>query len=121
MVDAEPDDVASFAAHLDADGLSPASATRMLVMVRNLHRFLAAEGVTRTDPAVGLETPAVPSGLPKALSEVEVVAILDAVGSVADSRRRRRIADHGDPGPCAPGDPLRDRCPGVRSVRAGLR
>ncbi len=52
---------------------------RTLVAVRSLFRFRAQEGLSDFDPSAGVETPRVPSGLPKALTEAEVQALLDAV------------------------------------------
>ncbi len=52
---------------------------RVVVAVRSLYRFLALEGITATDPAVDVEVPRVPAGLPKALTEDEVNRLLDAV------------------------------------------
>jgi integrase/recombinase XerD len=49
-----------------------------MVPVRALHRFLADEGRTPTDPGAHLELPGVPRGLPKALSEEEVDRLLAA-------------------------------------------
>jgi integrase/recombinase XerD len=48
------------------------------VPVRSLHRFLAEEGRTATDPGANVELPRVPRGLPKALSEEQVGRLLDA-------------------------------------------
>jgi len=76
---ATPDDVAAYSAELRSSGLAAASVTRMLVTVRNLHRHLAAEGIVDADPTTDLETPRRVMGLPKALSEAEVTALLDVV------------------------------------------
>jgi integrase/recombinase XerD len=79
VVDADDEDVAAYVAALRSSDLAPASVTRMLVTVRNLHRYLAAEGVTPADPTVGLETPRREQGLPKALPEEDVTRLLEAV------------------------------------------
>lgn len=76
--DAEPADVDAFAASLRAEGLAASSVTRTMVAVRTLHRWLAAEGVVEQDPALAVETPKLPRPLPKALSEEQVTAMLDA-------------------------------------------
>jgi integrase/recombinase XerD len=83
VLDAGPADVEGYATALRAAGLAPASTTRMLVTVRSMHRHLAAEGLRPDDPTSSLETPRRPAALPKALSEPEVMAVLDAVGSTA--------------------------------------
>jgi integrase/recombinase XerD len=76
---ATPDDVNDFATSLRAGGLAPASSTRTLVAVRNLHRWLAAEEVLPLDPTLSMETPKLPRPLPKALSEEQVLALLGTV------------------------------------------
>ncbi|MBS1836770.1 MAG: tyrosine recombinase [Actinobacteria bacterium] len=72
-------DVEAYAVCLRTSGLAPSSVIRMLGTVRNLHRFLAAEGLAPCDPTVEIEMPRKPSALPKALAESDVVAVLDAV------------------------------------------
>ncbi|MFL6205333.1 MAG: site-specific tyrosine recombinase XerD [Acidimicrobiales bacterium] len=72
------DDLVAYLTVLRSRELSPASVARALVPVRALHRFLADEGRTPSDPSVDLELPRVPKGLPKALSEEEVGRLLDA-------------------------------------------
>jgi integrase/recombinase XerD len=52
---------------------------RALVAVRSFHRFCAEEGFAPADPSEDVGAPRVPQGIPKALSEAEVVALLGAV------------------------------------------
>jgi integrase/recombinase XerD len=100
-------DLADFAAHLAQAGLSIASATtddlraylaaladrrlraatvaRRLSAIRQLYRFLYAEGRRRDDPAAVLEGPKRPRALPKTLTIGEVDRLL-------------RAAAHFDPG-----------------------
>jgi integrase/recombinase XerD len=88
------DDVNAYIGHLRASGRAPSSQKRALVAVRSLHRFLAEEQEGRADPAADIEVPRVPRGLPKALSEVEVAALLGAVeGFDATARRDRAILE----------------------------
>ena len=62
--------------------------------VRSLHRFLAVEGRADVDPGAHLELPAVPRGLPKALSEEEVGRLLDAPArDTAVGRRDRAMLE----------------------------
>jgi integrase/recombinase XerD len=82
-------DVSDFLASLregtpERPPLSASSTARTLVAVRGLHRFLALEGVTETDPAVGVTPPKVPKRLPKAISVGDVERLL-AAASVGDS------------------------------------
>jgi integrase/recombinase XerD len=78
LADVTEEDLSAFLAALRGRGLAPASVARTMVPVRALHRFLADEGRTPSDPGSGLELPRVPKGLPKALTEEEVGRLLDA-------------------------------------------
>jgi len=75
--------------------LSAASAARTLVAVRGLHRFLALEGRTVTDPAEGVRPPKTPLRLPKAISVDEVERLLAAasLGDTAASLRDRALLE----------------------------
>jgi len=84
VLSADADDVRRDGAHLRGTDLADASVIRMLVAVRGLHRHLATEGITDTDPTAGMETPKRPDSLPKALPESDVIAILDAVAEAAE-------------------------------------
>lgn len=89
----EPD-VTAFVNHRRATGLAPSTVKRSVVAVRSLHRFLAAEGSTPADPAADVEVPRVPQGLPKALTEDEVTALIEAAsGTDAIARRDRAILE----------------------------
>ena len=86
--------VEDYLAFLRAAGRAPASIARALVSVRSLHRFLEDEGQVATNPAEEVQRPKVPSGLPKALSEAEVDALLAAVtGDDPVARRDRAILE----------------------------
>ena len=80
----------AYVAHLRAAGRAPASVARALVAVRALHRFLADEGTAPADPSTAVEAPRVPAGLPKALSEADVTALLGAVAGNGPLARRDR-------------------------------
>ncbi len=86
--------VEDYLAFLRAAGRAPASVARALVSVRSLHRFLEDEGHVASNPAGEVQRPKVPSGLPKALSEPEVAALLAAVtGDDPVARRDRAILE----------------------------
>ncbi len=86
--------VEDYLAFLRAAGRAPASVARALVSVRSLHRFLEDEGHLSSNPAEEVQRPKVPSGLPKALSEAEVLALLAAVtGDDPVARRDRAILE----------------------------
>src|SRR5262245_56070522 len=86
--------VEAYVAELRGSDLAPATVARAVVAVRSLHRFLADEGRAPADPGAEVATPRVPAGLPKALSEDEVGALLGAVvGDDATARRDRAILE----------------------------
>jgi len=82
--------VEDYLAFLRASGKAPASVARALVSVRSLHRFMENEGRSLSNPAEEVARPKVPSGLPKALSEAEVGALLGAVAGDGPIARRDR-------------------------------
>ncbi len=75
----------------DDEGRAPAPATvaRSLVSVRSLHQFLVDEGMVGHDPTEDVRAPKVPAGIPKALSEDDVLALLESV----EGRDPRAIRD----------------------------
>ena len=72
----------------DDTHLAPASIARGLVAVRSFHRFCASEGLLESDPSEQVGAPRVPQGIPKALDEPEIEAILNSV--VGDDPRAQR-------------------------------
>lgn len=66
-------------------GLSPKSVARSVSAVKGLHKYLAAERITRRDPTGNLELPRTGKHLPDVLSFGEVSAILGAADPAAAS------------------------------------
>jgi integrase/recombinase XerD len=86
--------VEDYVAFLKAARRAPSSVARALVAVRSLHRFLEDEGEVLGNPAEEVGPPRVPAGLPKALSETEILSLLGAVaGDDAPARRDRAILE----------------------------
>ncbi|MEZ5169709.1 MAG: site-specific tyrosine recombinase XerD [Acidimicrobiia bacterium] len=81
----------------DDDGepvYAASSIARALVAVRSFHGFCASEGLLADDPSEEVGAPRVPPGIPKALSEVEVEALLDTVeGDEPRALRDRAILE----------------------------
>src|SRR5262249_50276285 len=81
----------------DEDGharFAPASVARALVAVRSFHRFCLEEGFLAVDPSEEVGAPRVPQGIPKALTEQEVEALLGAViGDTARALPDRAIVE----------------------------
>jgi integrase/recombinase XerD len=94
-------DVDAYVDHLksarDEDGKprwSAASVARAVVAVRSFHRFCLTEGHVAVDPSEDMTAPRVPQGIPKALTEPEVEALLGAVtGDDPTARRDRAILE----------------------------
>jgi integrase/recombinase XerD len=82
---------------VDDDGrprYAPSSVARALVAVRSFHRFCLEEGFLAVDPSEEVGAPRVPLGIPKALTEDEVEALLGAVvGETARVLRDRAIVE----------------------------
>src|ERR671910_171001 len=82
---------------VDNDGgprYAPSSIARALVAVRSFHRFCLEEGLLAVDPSEEVGAPRVPLGIPKALTEDEVEALLAAVvGDTARALRDRAIVE----------------------------
>jgi integrase/recombinase XerD len=73
---------------LRTGGRAPASVARAAAAIRQLHRFLVEDGRALLDPAADVESPRVPAGLPKPLSESEIDALLRAASGGAPVQRR---------------------------------
>lgn len=71
-------------------GLAPASVARKLSAIRGLHRFLVAEGLSDSDPTVGIDLPRIPSRLPKALTIAQMLALMERPSSDIPGGRRDR-------------------------------
>jgi integrase/recombinase XerD len=63
----------------DRPKYAAASIARAVAAVHSFHRFCLEEGLQSSDPSEDIGAPRVPQGIPKALTEDEVEALLDAV------------------------------------------
>ena len=87
-------DLIDYVMELRGRDLAPASVARSLVPVRSLHRFLAEEGRAPSDPGAQLELPRVPRGVPKALSEPDILRLLASpTGDEPIARRDRAMLE----------------------------
>ncbi len=75
---AEADTLRDWLKGLDEAGLAARSAARKLSAIRQFHHFLVREGIREDDPTALIDSPRLPSGLPKYLSESEVDGLLAA-------------------------------------------
>jgi integrase/recombinase XerD len=76
LVGATTDDLREFIASLDERGFKASSLARRLSAVRQLYKFLYAEGKRTDDPAAVLEGPKRTRALPKVLSIADVDGLL---------------------------------------------
>ncbi len=91
VLDVTHQDLVEFVAERRRDGSATSSVARQLAAIRMLHRYLAIEGVRADDPSTDLEGVKVPAGIPKPLTESQVVSLLDAV-VVTEPVHRRDLA-----------------------------
>jgi integrase/recombinase XerD len=78
IADARKADISRYLAGLSVAGLKPASRARRLSAVRQLYRFLEAEGVVAESPVAGIAAPGKARALPKTLSVDEVDRLIAA-------------------------------------------
>ena len=95
---AATEDVSDYFRDAAAAGLKPASRARRLSAVRQLYKFLLAEGVTMNDPTLGHAAPRKHRALPKTLNVAEVDRLIGAAGqrveAATGSDRRRALRLH---------------------------
>ena len=77
---AATEDVRRYLGHLSKRGLRPATVARRLSAIRQLYRFLYAEGKRTDDPAAIIEGPRRVRALPKTLTLAEVDRLLSVAG-----------------------------------------
>jgi integrase/recombinase XerD len=90
LPDVDMDTVEEHLAARRAAGLGAASVARALAALRGLHRFLLEEGDGSSDPTADVRPPKTPRRLPKALSEEQVLRLLDATGDGEPTALRDR-------------------------------
>ena len=94
VTDVTEDDLVDWVHTLGSGELARSTVKRRIVAARNLHRFLAEEGLAQADPGADVTPPPVARGLPKALTEAEIEKLLDTVaGDDAVARRDRAVLE----------------------------
>ena len=87
-------DVDNYLGFLRALGLRSSSQARALAAIRGLHHFCVEERGMTSDPTTDVEAPKIPSSIPKALSEEDVVRLIEsASGDDARSLRDRAMLE----------------------------
>jgi integrase/recombinase XerD len=82
----------AYLAGLTDSGLAARTAARRLSALRQFHRFLVREGVRADDPTELLTGPRPARGLPKALAEAEVEALIEGAGRLPGQRAPLAVA-----------------------------
>src|SRR5262245_15174105 len=85
VANATTEDVRGYLRQLSGKGFAATSVARRLSAIRQLYRFLCAEGHRADDPAAIIEGPQRQRGLPKVLSIAEVDRLLDAARAARKS------------------------------------
>jgi integrase/recombinase XerD len=88
---ASTDDLRSYLVSLGKRGFAAASVARRLSAIRQLYRFLYAEGRRADDPSAVIEGPKRGRGLPKVLSIAEVDRLLAAARSGIDKVEQPKL------------------------------
>lgn len=78
--------LSGYLASLAAQGLAARTSARRLSTLRQFHQFLAREGVRPDDPTELLDAPKLPRLLPRALTEAEVTALIEAAAGLPGGR-----------------------------------
>ena len=73
----KPRDVQDYLQYMSTQGLASASRARRLSSIRQLYKFLTAEGTIAVDPAAGLAGPKRQRPLPRTLSVAEVDRLIE--------------------------------------------
>jgi integrase/recombinase XerD len=89
LASAGASEISAYMRDLSEAGLAPASRARRLSAIRQLYKFLLAEGMIAEDPAVGVAGPRQGRPLPKTLSVAEVDRLIAAAQRRTDTARGR--------------------------------
>jgi integrase/recombinase XerC len=91
--DVHTDQIQGFIAKAHRSGLAPGSLRDMLSAYRSFYRYLAREGATQSNPAIGVRSPKAPRKLPQILDVDEVSALLDFPAADAEAVRDRALLE----------------------------
>ena len=98
IADAAPPDISAYVAQASATGLKATSLARRLSAVRQLYKFLVAEGQVTADPTLGQAGPRKERALPKTLNVAEVDRLIETAaqrtGKAKGLERLRAVRLH---------------------------
>jgi integrase/recombinase XerD len=83
---AGPEHIRGYLAQREASGMARSTSARQLSSIRQFHRFLFGEGLSRDNPATAIDSPRAARPLPRTISEGEVMKL------IAAARARRQAA-----------------------------
>lgn len=92
LATATADDLRGYFKMLEAEGLSAATAARRLSAIKQLYRFLVAEGFRADDPASLIDAPRRRRPLPKLIAENDIDQLLAAAQAWPDAEGVRLTA-----------------------------
>jgi len=95
IADAASDDIRSYLAYLEREGMAPSTSARRLSALRQFFRFLHAEhanDMRGDDPSSDIDSPRRVRPLPKVLTEAEVEQLLQAATTFKGAEGIRLIA-----------------------------
>ncbi|NWG93625.1 MAG: site-specific integrase, partial [Parvularculaceae bacterium] len=90
LVTAGADDLSSFLAELEAEGLAASTAALKCSALRQFYAFLYAEGLRGDNPAASVDRPRTRRPLPKVLSSEETSRLVEAAGGASPKALRLR-------------------------------
>lgn len=91
--DLRSEQVQTFVAAEHRRGLAPGTLKHMLAACRSFYRYLAREGETTSNPALGVRSPKAPRKLPQVLDVDEVAALLDFPADGPEATRDRALLE----------------------------
>ena len=77
LKEAAPQHIREYLSALDDKGMARSTAARKLSAIRQFHRFLLGEGLSRENPTTAIDSPRSARPLPKIIAEEEVRLLLD--------------------------------------------
>ena len=92
IADAASDDIRSYLAYLEREGMAPSTSARRLSALRQFYHFLHAEGMRDDDPSTAIDSPRRVRPLPKVLTEAEVEQLLQAAKTYKGPEGIRLVA-----------------------------
>jgi len=85
LLNVNADDIDKFVSSLNQAGAASSSSARVIASIRGLHKYLILDSKRTDDPTVKTRAPKLPMRLPKALSQDQVIQLLNAAGPEPDS------------------------------------